>query len=74
MQNYAGYGSYYAESLSSLQANYPGLKYQLSKTGLSIYTQDRYPNRIPIDMMGEQTARRFFFLSTKMVLKQVFSL
>ena len=31
MQNYARYGSYYAELLSSLEANYPGLKDQLSK-------------------------------------------
>ena len=42
MQNYAHYGSYYAELLSSLEENYPGLKNQLSKTGLTIQGQDRY--------------------------------
>ena len=42
MQNYARYGSYYAEILSSLEENYPGLKNQLSKTGLTIQGQDRY--------------------------------
>ena len=45
MQNHVRSGSYYyAELLSSLEANYPGLKYQLSKTGLSIQSQDRYPH------------------------------
>ena len=39
MQNYVHYGSYYSELLSSLEANYPGLKDQLSKTGLSIQIQ-----------------------------------
>ena len=35
MQNYARSGSFYTELLSSLEANYPDLKDQLSKTGLS---------------------------------------
>ena len=58
MQNYARYGSYYAEVLSSLEENYPGLKDQLSKTGLSVQAQDRYPHRTAIDMRGEQTINR----------------
>ena len=36
MQNYARSGSFYTELLSSLEANYPDLKDQLSKTGLSM--------------------------------------
>ena len=36
MQNYARSGSFYTELLLSLEANYPGLKEQLSKTGFSI--------------------------------------
>ena len=36
MQNYARSGSLYTELLSSLEANYLNLKYQLYKTGLSI--------------------------------------
>ena len=52
MQNYARSGSYYTELLSSLEANYPGLKDQLSKTGLPIQAQHRYPHRTPIDMRG----------------------
>ena len=36
MQNYSGSGSFYTELLSSLEANYPDLKDQLSKTGLSM--------------------------------------
>ena len=46
MQNYARYGSYYAELLSSLETNYPGLKYQLS-------TYNTHQ-----DMLGEQTICR----------------
>ena len=52
MQNYARSGSYYTELLSSIEANYPHLKDQLSKTGLSIQAQDRYPHRTTIDMRG----------------------
>ena len=41
MQNHACSGSYYyAELLSSLEANYPGLKDQFSETRLSIQSQD----------------------------------
>ena len=36
MQNYARSGSLYTELLSSLEASYLNLKYQLYKTGLSI--------------------------------------
>ena len=36
MQNYADSGSFYTELFSSLEANYPDLKDQLSKTGLSM--------------------------------------
>ena len=36
MQNFARSGSFYTELLSSLKANYTGLRSQLSKTGLSI--------------------------------------
>ena len=32
MQNYARYGSYYAELLSSVEGKHPGLKDQLFKT------------------------------------------
>ena len=32
MQNYARYGSYYAELLSSLEGKHPGLKDELFKT------------------------------------------
>ena len=44
--------------MSSLEANYPGLKDQLSKTGLSIQAQNRYPQRTYIDMRGEQAITR----------------
>ena len=36
MQNYARCGSFYTELLSSLEANYPGLKDPLSKIVLSV--------------------------------------
>ena len=52
MHNYAHSGSYYKELLSSLEANYPGLKDRLSKTGLPIQAQDRYPHRTPTYMGG----------------------
>lgn len=58
MQNYARYGSFYVEVLSSLTENFPGLKEQLSNAGLSIQAQKRYPHRTPIDMRGEQTINR----------------
>ena len=47
MQNFARTGSFYTELLSSLEANDPGLKDRLSKTGYSIHAQDRYPHRAP---------------------------
>ena len=44
--------------MSSLEGNYPCLKDQLSKTGLSIQAQDRYPHTTHVDMRGEQKIYR----------------
>ena len=49
MQNYATTRN----SCHFLQANYPGLKDRLSKTGLSILAQDKHPHRTHIYMRGE---------------------
>ena len=53
--NYARYGSFYVETLQSIEEKYPGLKEMLKKAGLSVQGQDKYLLRIAIDQRGEQT-------------------
>ena len=76
MQNYVCCGSYYAELLSSLETNYPGLKYQLNyphTTHIKVCWENRQSAET-LKLLMYQTIRWFFFRSTKMVLKQVFSI
>ena len=56
--NYARYGSFYLETLKTLDHLHPGLKEMLSKYGLSVQGQDKYPHRTAIDQRGEQTINR----------------
>ena len=56
--NYARYGSFYVETLKSIEEKYPGLKEMLKKAGLSVQGQDKYPLRIAIDQRGEQNINR----------------
>ena len=58
MFNYARYGSFYLETLKTIEYNYPGLKPMLVKSGMSIQAQDRHPLRTAIDQRGEQTINR----------------
>ena len=58
MFNYARYGSFYVETLNCINDLYPGMRPLLTKTGLSIQGQDRYPLRTAIDQRGEQTINR----------------
>ena len=51
--NYARYGSFYVETLKSIEDKYPGLKEMLKKAGLSVQRQDIY--HIAIDQRGERT-------------------
>ena len=53
--NYARYGSFYVETLKSIEEKYLGLKEMLNKAGLSVQGQDKYPLCIAIDQRGEQT-------------------
>ena len=55
---YARCGSFYVETLKSIEEKYPGLKEMLKKAGLSVQGQDKYPLRIAIDQRGEQTINR----------------
>ena len=55
----ARYGSYYVKLVSSLETNYPGLKDQLSKTGLLIKYQVRYTHRIHIDIFVKRLSDIF---------------
>ena len=58
MFNYARYGSFYVETLNCINDLYPGMRPLLTKTGLSIQGQDRYPLRTAIDQRGKQTINR----------------
>lgn len=56
--NYARYGSYYTFILMNMEQFYPGLKDLISKEGLSVQGQEKYPLRTAIDQRGEQTINR----------------
>ena len=56
--NYARYGSFYLEILRNLDQLYPGLKQMLTKYGLSVQAQEKYPHRTAVDQRGEQTINR----------------
>ena len=53
--NYARYGSYYIHTLINMEHIYPDLRELLSRNGMSVQAQDRYPHRTSIDQRGEQT-------------------
>ena len=53
--NYARCGSFYVETLKSIEEKYPGLKEMLKKAGLSVQGQNKYPLHTAIDQRGEQT-------------------
>ena len=54
-KNYPRYGSFYVETLKSIEQKYPGLKEMLKKAGLSVQGRDKHPLRIAIDQRGKQT-------------------
>ena len=54
-KNYPRYGSFYVETLKSIEEKYPGLKEMLKKAGLSVQGRDKHPLRIAIDQRGKQT-------------------
>ena len=56
--NYSRYDSYYLRMLESIELQYPGCKELLLSAGLSVQTQDHYPNRTAIDQRGEQSINR----------------
>ena len=56
--NYSRYGSYYLRMLESIELQYPGYKELLLSAGLSVQTQDHYPNRTVTDQWGEQSINR----------------
>ena len=56
--NYARCASHYVGILDNIDELHPGLKELLSKEGLSIQAQDRYPLRTAVDQRGEQTLNR----------------
>ena len=56
--NYSRYGSFYLQTLKSIDSLYPGMKELLEYTGLSVQGQDKYPLRISVDQRGEQTINR----------------
>ena len=56
--NYARYGSYYLETLKTIENSYPGMKEFMKRTGSSVHGQDEYPLRTSIDQRGEQTINR----------------
>ena len=47
--NYARYGSYYLETLKTIENRYPGMKEMMKHAGLSVQGQDKYPLRTSID-------------------------
>ena len=53
--NYARYGSYYTYILVNMEQVYPGVKEIISKEGLSVQGQEKYPLGTAIDQRGEQT-------------------
>ena len=48
-QNYARYGSLYANTLENLDITHPGCRELIQFKGLSVQGQDRYPGRDAID-------------------------
>ena len=56
--NYARYGSYYLETLKTIENSYPGMKEMTKHAGLSVQGQDKYPLETLIDQLGEQTMNR----------------
>ena len=52
IMNYARYGSYYLQSMKSIDILYPGLKKILENNCLSVQSQDN------VTMLGEQTSNR----------------
>ena len=56
--NYARYGSFYLQTMKSIDILYPGLKRILEANCLSVQAQDRYPVHTAIDQRGEQTFNR----------------
>jgi hypothetical protein len=53
-----GYGSFYLQSMKSIDNVYPGLKPLLKKNCMSVQAQDRYAVRTAIDQRGEQTINK----------------
>ena len=47
--DYAKYGSYYLETLKTIENSYPGMKEMMKHGGLSVHGQDKYPLGISID-------------------------
>ena len=65
--NYASHGSYYTYILVNMEQFYPGLKELISKEGLSVQGQEKYPLRTAIDQTGEQTINRDAKTSGKII-------
>ena len=53
--NYTHYGLYYTYILVNIEQFYPSLKELISKEGLSVQGQEKYPLRTAIDQRGEKT-------------------
>ena len=47
--DYAKYGSYYLETLKTIENSYPGMKEMMKHGGLPVHGQDKYPLGISID-------------------------
>ena len=56
--DYARSGSYYTYILVNIEQFYPGLNELISKEGLSVQGQEKYPLRTAIDQRGEQPINR----------------
>ena len=56
--NYARYGSYYLETLKTIENRYPGMKVMMKHVGYFVQGQDKYPLRTSIDQRGEQAMNR----------------
>ena len=56
--NYARYGSFYLETMKSIDNLFPGLRELLQDKGMSVQAQERHPVRTAIDQRGEQTINR----------------
>ena len=53
--NYTHYGLYYTYILVNIEQFYPSLKELISKEGLSVQGQEKYPLRTATDQRGEKT-------------------